>query len=134
MKQKKINDDEITEAYDFYRKVTGVFSDLKDAHIKISWESMKFQEFNIIAPIQFIIKEIDNTPQIFVECLDEEFPEEDDDIKDKCLQDKHDPDPVISINEKNPFDFINDFGGNFVSTKNNHSTFSFKLNIIMMYL
>ena len=123
----KINDGEITETYDFYRKVTGVFSNLKDAHIKISWESMKFQEFNIIAPIQFIIKEINNTAQIFVECPDEEFPE-DDDIKDKCLQDKHDPDPVISINEKNPFDFINDFGGNFVSTKNMHSTFSFKLN------
>ncbi len=35
--------------------------------------------------------------------------------------------PVKLINGQDPFDYINNFGGNFVSTKNIHATFSFKL-------
>ena len=35
--------------------------------------------------------------------------------------------PVKLINGQDPFDYINNFGGNFISTKNIHSTCSFKL-------
>ena len=126
----KINNNVIIEVYDFYREINLIFSQLKDSHIQLSWNLLELQEFFIIAPVEFYLKEINNEPKIFVTCLEDEFQDKNDDndlnnALNTC-SDNEDK-PVKLINNLDPFDFINNFGGNFLSTKNEHATFSFKL-------
>ena len=81
--------------------------------------------------IDFIIKETDDgKPQLFANCLVEDFLEcitceNIDEVFE--IYESNEEIPIKSINNKNPFDFINDFGKDFLSTKNEHATFSFKL-------
>jgi hypothetical protein len=72
----KINNRAITEVYDFYREIIGIFSELKDSHIIINWKSFNFHDFFIIAPIEFYIQEIEGNYKIFATCLSEEFEDE----------------------------------------------------------
>ena len=124
-----LNDD--TKVYDFYREIILSISKLKDCHIQINWNILKREEFYLFSPIEFIIRETeDGIPQLFANCLVEEFSdciacENIDEVFD--VYNENDEIPIKSINDKNPFDFINDFGNNFLSTKNEHSTFSFKM-------
>jgi hypothetical protein len=125
----KINNRAITEVYDFYREIIGIFSELKDSHIIINWKSFNFHDFFIIAPIEFYIQEIEGNYKIFATCLSEEFEDESDMGISNALTlcEENLESPILSINEKDPFEFIKTFGGNFLSTKNEHATFSFKL-------
>ena len=127
MKQKVYNE-EITEVYDFYRQLIIIISKLKDSHIIINWKSFNFQDFYIMAPVEFYIKQtVGGEYKIFAKCLTNEFDGEPSvsDVLTTCEDNKENP--IISINHKDPFEFINTFGGNFLSTKNEHATFSFKL-------
>ena len=130
----KIKNNEISEAYDFYREINIIFSQLKDSHIQFSWNLLELQKFYILAPVEFYLKEINNEPKIFVTCLEDEFQDRNvenvenvdiNQVLNTCSDNKDKP--VKLINDEDPFDFINNFGGNFLSTKNKHATFSFKL-------
>lgn len=114
--------------YEFYRKVWTILSKLKDQHIQLKWEPLNLDQFFVLGPIDYSLKEDeDGKPKIFGECLDsqlEDF-ERGSDISDICQY--YTNTPITSINGMDPFDYINNFGGNFLSTKNTHGTFSFKL-------
>ena len=127
----KINNDEITEKYDFYRELNIAFSELKDSHIILIWNLLNIEDYTIIAPIEFYTKQVDNEIKIFANCLDSDddyFSDNGIDIAEELdLCDQNKDNPILSINNQNPFDFINNFGQQFLSTKNEHATFSFKL-------
>ena len=128
-KLKEINTTNLTN-YDFYREISLVLAELKDGHIRIFWNEFKFNEFFIRAPIEFYIQENGNSePKIFGECaendvinlfINAEY------IEKLCASYSNNH-SIYSINDMDPFEWINNFGGNFISTKNSQATFSFKL-------
>ena len=129
--QKELNDIDLNEItpYEFYRKIWSILSKLKDQHIQIKWKKLKLDEFFILGPIDFSMKEDeDGNIKIFGECIEDDQLEDFNnagDISEICQY--YSDSPIKSINDMDPFEFINNFGGNFLSTKNIHSTFSFKL-------
>ncbi len=130
--QKELNEidlDDITP-YEFYRKIWTILSKLKDQHIQMKWKPLKLDEFIILGPIDFSIKEDeDGNIKIYGECIEdsqlEDF-ENSNTISEIC--EYYSDTPIKSINNMDPFEYINNFGGIFLSTKNIHGTFSFKLN------
>ena len=131
--KEKVRNNEITEVYDFYSEISYSISQLKDCHIQINWNQLNLDEFFVIAPINFIIREEENgEPKLYANCLSDDFLVDinlpldfDENILEEC--DNNSEFSIQSINDKNPFDYINDFGSNLLSTKNEHATFSFKL-------
>ena len=124
---KEINTENLTN-YDFYRKISLVLADLKDGHVRMFWNKFKFQEFFIRAPIEFYIQEYGEEKRIYGECAENDIISlflNADDIEEICGS--YSDYPISSINDMDPFEWINNFGGNFVSTKNPQATFSFKL-------
>ena len=71
--QEKIENNDDFEIYEFYRDIMHIISKLKDCHIEINWNLLNLDEFFILAPIDFIIKEVNGIPKIFPNCLEEEF-------------------------------------------------------------
>ena len=125
---KQINVENLTN-YEFFRNISFVLADLKDGHIKMQWNKFKFHEFNILAPIEFYIKEYENELRVFGECAENDVISlflNADEIEELCSFYSSDY-PIASINDMDPFEWISNFGGNFVSTKNPQATFSFKL-------
>ena len=127
--KEKVKNDEIIEVYDFYSEIVNIISKLKDSHIQINWNLLNLNDFFILAPIDFYVKDVDGIPKIFSNCLTEEFAESfDQDIIDTLdICDTNDESPIKSINGYDPFDYINYFGNYFSSTKNEHASFSFRL-------
>ena len=130
-KLKQIEVKDIENVYDFFRKISIAFSSLKDQHIRIFFNDLYLNYFFIAGPFHYYIDEDNEGKQrIFAECLPDEVLEyfifeNDFSILDFCHQNQA---PVKSINGKDPFEYINNFGGNFAATKNIHGTFSFKMN------
>ena len=111
--------------------VYSALSDLNDAHIQLSMDDFDFNYINILGPFDYIIKEHEGKQRMFVECQDEDILNKFDDINEVgiaefCLYNSEDI-PIKSINNRDPFEFVNNFGGNYVSTKNVHGTFTFKM-------
>ena len=130
-KLKQIEVKDIENVYDFFRKISIAFSSLKDQHIRIFFNDLYLNYFFIAGPFHYYIDEDNEGKQrIFAECLPDEalehfIFENDFSILNFCHQNQA---PVKSINGKDPFEYINNFGGNFAATKNIHGTFSFKMN------
>ena len=115
--------------YDFYRKISLILADLKDGHVRMFWNKFKFHEFYIRAPIEFYIQEYDGENRIFGECAENDIINlflNAGDIEEICSSYSSDY-PISSINDMDPFEWVNNFGGNLISTKNPQATFSFKL-------
>ena len=127
--QEKIENNIIEDVYDFYRERMYIISKLKDCHIEINWKFLNLDDFFILAPIDFIIKEVNGKPKIFPNCIDEAFINCNDqealDVLALCVE--YTESPIKSINGYNPFDYINNFGDIFLSTKNEHALFSYRL-------
>ena len=125
----KINNDEITKPYDFYRELMEGISELKDSHIQINWNLLNLKSFFILSPVEFVLKELNGEPKIYISCLNDDFSEFDDEeifnVLETCRSNLESP--IKLINDQDPFDYINNFGGNLIATKNIHSTFSFKI-------
>ena len=129
--QKELNEIDLKDItpYEFYRKVRTIISKLKDQHIEMKWKPLDLDKFNILGPIDYSIKEDEEgNIRIFGECIDEDqldnF-ENSNQVVEVCIDNTNTP--IKSINDMDPFEFVNNFGGNFLETKNVHSTFSFKL-------
>ena len=123
--KEQITDD--MEVYDFYRGIISRLSELKDCHILINWNILELDEFTITSPFEFEIREDEEDNgriKMYVNCVTEkDFYE---DIMGQCIQNQDSP--ILKINDLDPFDYINNFGGKIMSTKNVHGTFSFKYN------
>lgn len=115
--------------YQFYQKISNALADLKDSHIKITLEENDYEDFYIVSPFDFYMGSDDEgNPRIFADCLTSDTLEEFDESGDLTAFCEYSNDgPVKSINGMDPFEYISKFGGNFVTTKNVHGTFSFKM-------
>ena len=127
---KQIETKDIKNLYDFYSKISNILSDLKDPHIRLFFNDLYLNYFYILGPFDYVIKEYEGEQRIFAECLSNEIIKEfkfenDFSIFFFC---QNNTVPIKSINGKDPFEYINNFGENFVASKNNHGTFSFKMN------
>lgn len=119
-------------SYQFYQKLKIIIGDLKDLHTRIDLTGYSnklslLKNIFFFQPIDFYIQNINGIPKIFgkVNQYGEKFKKyyKNNENFEFIRKNKI---PISKINNKSPFDFINDFGGNIESTKNTHGTFSYK--------
>jgi len=124
---KEINHTDIT-LYQLYREVRKSIADLKDPSIPIqfNYKHLKLlSDLYIACPIDFVIKKTDK-PELFI-TYNEQFTKIfEQNVADEIKENLDSP--IVSINEKDPFDYIANFGGNIDSSKNPHGTLSRKFN------
>jgi hypothetical protein len=115
--------------YKFYQELKNRIADLKDLQFKFKTEYKHFKILNellLACPIDFTIKKTNEKPELF--CIFHEqfmklYPQNvTDEIKANMDT------PIDSINGKDPFDYIAEFGGNNKAGKNPHATLSNKFN------
>ena len=119
---KSIKTEKIT-FYEFFQELTKSILKLKDGHIQILYKEIS--KLSYIAPIQYYIESNDNVNYLFVkrhEYNSKFF--NDDDLKKLDDNIKY---PIKSINNKDPFDYIQTFGG-YDLFKSEHAIFSINLN------
>ena len=127
-KLKKIETKDIN-MYEFYQKLTNALGDLKDSHIQMYFEDNSFGDFYILSPFQYVIGEYKGKPRMFATCINQNYLKYFDsynEIYEFCVQ--YYNLPIKSINGKDPFEYISNFGGKLAATKNIHGTFTFKMN------
>jgi hypothetical protein len=115
--------------YEFYQKIRNVLADLKDPHIALYFKDSYIEDFNILSPFMYYIQEYNGKQRIFASCISQSYLKYFKDyakVYEFCVT--FNDLPIKTINEKDPFEYISNFGGNYLSTKNNHGTFTFKLN------
>ena len=127
--------------YELYQKIINKISELKDYAISIKHsknrrnKNLKFiGSLYSINPIKFNIKKINNNYEIFCKLndnLNPFFKYYTKDILDIIEENKEQP--LLSINNQDPFDFIPNFCDNCRTTKNVHGTFSNKFNQHSLY-
>ena len=115
--------------YKFYQELKNRIADLKDLQFRFKTEYKPFKILNelfLACPIDFTIKKTNEKPELF--CIfNEQFMKlyqqnVIDEIKANLDS------PIASINGKDPFDYIAEFGGNIKAGKNPHATLSNKFN------
>ena len=114
--------------YQLYRKVRNIIADLKDPSIFIETKYKNLQALSdlyLAFPIDFVIKKTDR-PELFI-TYNEQFIKIFEQKKTDEIKENLDS-AIVSINDKDPFDFIANFGGNIDSSKNPHGTVSRKFN------
>ena len=117
--------------YDFYRNLIYTTSELKDLRIDIYFNNHII--FNVlktiysIYPIKFDIIQIDKDYQIVAK-VNQYYEYHNEDIIDLIKSNYNKKIYIESINNLNPFDFIDNFCGNIGKTKNLHGNFIHKFN------
>ena len=134
-KFKEINTKD-SNVYDLYRNIVYILADLKDSHLRVFFENNDIGNFNILGPFDYRMgRDADGKVRMYADCIAEDELEyfkniiEDDNIDIEEFCNSNDA-PIKSINNQDPFDYVTNFGGNLVSTKNVHGTFSFKMSFI----
>ena len=118
--------------YEFYQEVMAIISTLRDYHLNIhanrTPKGIPFNKYEVIIPFDFIIKPDDNKEfKVFIQ-LKEIYKEYDEKIQknlENCVNI-----PLKSINDMDPFDFIQTFS-KFETAKNKHSQFTLTINNII---
>jgi hypothetical protein len=114
--------------YQFYQKINNVLAELKDPHIALFFKDSYIEDFNILSPFMYYIQEYNGKPRMFASCLSTNYIQYFKNpllIYEFCVVFNNLP--IKSINGKDPFEYINNFGGNYLSTKNTHGTFTYKM-------
>ena len=116
--------------YKFYQSIKEILSDFKDPGIQINWNKVVLNNFYFIQPLDFYIKTINNQNKIYAKCnIDKKimpyFANSSKDIFE--IIEKNTDIAISTINGFEPFDFINNFGGNYMSLKSKHGTFTYKI-------
>ena len=115
--------------YKFYQELKSRMSDLRDLQFRFKTEYKYFKILNellLACPIDFTIKKINEKPELF--CL---FHEQFMKLYQQNIIDEIKANldsPISSINGKDPFDYIAEFGGNNKAGKNPHATLTNKFN------
>ena len=115
--------------YQFYQELKQRISSLKDLNVNFqnNFQDLKIlNELYLACPIDFNIKKANDKPELYciynkryMGIFDQKVL---DDIKENMDT------PIDSINDQDPFDYIENFGGNIKSGKNPHSSFTNKFN------
>ena len=125
-----------SNVYQLYRNITKTLSDLKDSHLRIFFQDNDISSLNLLGPFDYRIDQDANGKiRMYADCVADEdleyfrnfIEDENIDIEEFCSTNEA---PIKSINNQDPFDYVTNFGGNFVSTKNVHGTFSFKMSFL----
>ena len=121
----KINIESNNTFYDFYREIIIAFAKTKDLHLSL----IANFTFSFCFPLNFYIKEKEKDnfnvyAKLKEDCTD--FLSEE--IKSKI--NKNIDIPIKLIQEKNPFDYIQNYNGYFRRLRNVHSQFSLNLRMI----
>ena len=131
--QNRLNQMNLTRIsfYDFYRNLLQIISEFKDLHIDIYFNNNiifhVLKNLYAICPIKFEIIKVNDEYQIVCK-LNQYHHYYNDKLMD-LIQDNYNKKIYIeSINNLNPFDFIDNFCGNIGKTKNPHGSFSHKFN------
>ena len=115
--------------YEFYQNVTKVLAELKDPLVKVNWNISHINEFYFFEPLDFYVKEVDGIQKIFGIC----------NINRATMKYFNDGNKIYelsllmanvsisSINGSDSFYYIDNFGDNYLSTKNPQATFSSKI-------
>ena len=122
--------------YEFYRDIRRVVGKLKDVHLMPSSSFASFDQYMACFPIYFYINLDDkNEYQLYMKnnsfCRFKYTDNQDintfinDAINDKI--------EISSINGEDPFNFIQNFGKEFISLKNDHSHFTASIQIISLF-
>ena len=114
--------------YQLYRKIRNIIADLKDPSIFIETKYKILQTLSdlyLACPIDFVIKKTDK-PELFITYNEQFIKIFDQKVADEIKENLDSA--IVSINDKDPFDFIANFGGNIESSKNPHGTVSRKFN------
>ena len=130
--QKELNDikTEDKTLYSFYQDITKVTSRLKDGHLYTCFNELQdvLKNFAFLMPIKFKIDTYDGKPRIFGKNnINTEYQEYFTNYEDtfKTIEENEDI-PIKTINGKDPFDYIAEFGKNYIDFKNPHANFPFK--------
>ena len=115
--------------YEFYQNITKILAELKDPLISISWNMTDLDQFFFLQPLNFYVKEIDGIQKIYGKCNINRntmrYFKDGIKIYEKSL--KLADVAIRNINGLDPFYFIENFGGNYMATKNFYSTFNTKI-------
>lgn len=114
--------------YEFYQKINSVLADLKDTHIVLNFRDSYIGDFNILGPFMYYIQELNGKKRMFASCISNNYLryfQDYNNIYQFCVT--YYNLPIKSINGKDPFEYISNFGGNYLSTKNPHGTFTYKI-------
>ena len=130
--QKELNEikTEDQTLYSFYQNITKVTSRLKDGHLYTCFNKLQdvLKNFVFLMPIKFKIDTYDGRPRIFGKNnINREYQEYFTNYEDtfKTIEENEDI-PIKTINGKDPFDYIAEFGKNYIDFKNPHANFPFK--------
>ena len=127
---KEINTKNIN-LYNFYQNLKRAFCELEDIHINLDLTRFlyDFTKVYFNHPLKLYIKMYNNTPRIFGKPFvsDERFKMtfKNYDLVFKVIQNNSDI-PIYSINGKDPFDYITEYGNEYVRLKNSQATFIYK--------
>ena len=135
----KINTSEDRPFYDFYREYKKTLNKLKDINLILSPEkvpllnnTINFTQYIACLPFQLRM-DYDENNEIKIFIKDFPYCRE---KYNKSIQNfiiRHENDSLVSINNQDPFEFIQNFGKEFYDTKNPHARFSFMLRNIHLF-
>ena len=116
--------------YKFYQDLTKVLTRTRDGHLGLDLFNIKsiLENFIFVSPIYLNIKQINGTIKIFgVKRIKEEFQSK---FKNYEILfpiiDKNKNIPIKCIKGKDPFNFISDFGNNYLDFRSPHANFALK--------
>ena len=120
--------------YKFYQDLKKILTSTRDGHLYLDLLNFKekLKQFIFVSPIHLNITEINGEIKIFA--INNILPEYYSKFKNNedifPLIDKNQNIPIRSINGKNPFNFISDFGNNYLDFRSPHANFAFKYTLI----
>ena len=116
-----------TSPYEFYRNIKFVLDSLGDQHLGFGGDII-LNHLYFLEPIKLNIRYFENKHRVFAEKITYsdylKYFRNSEEVIEKI--NKNINTPIISINGKDPFDFITNFGGVFKKLKNPQATFRYK--------
>ena len=120
--------------YDFYREFKKVFGKLKDPSIDMEFNDdfKNLDYYEIAFPVEFYVLKNENGTKLYCRKSGKNglFYNLNFEGNIGPIIDENKNQPIRSINELNPFEYIESLGNEFNSLKNPHSNFAYKLSII----
>ena len=122
----KITDE--TNSFDFYRDLKLLIDSYRDAHMTYGLrQGFNYFKYVFLCPLKLTTK-INTNNEVYAigeMAFDETYFRNGSEIY-KIIE-KNKNEPIKTINDKTPFEFIQTFGNPFMQLKNEHATYTFKL-------